>query len=544
MVSTKTILATFLLTLFSLSTLAVGNPAAAKGGMFKYNLGMGPTTLNPLSSTDAYASSVQAYIIEGLADRNADTYEWQPVLASSWEISEDGTTYTFTIRDGVTWHDGKPLTVEDVKFSFDAIVDPDNKYKTAHQKPYYENIASATIIGKNKIQFVAKKKYFKNFDVVAGLAILPKHIYENPSKKQKKKLNKTLVGTGPYILTKYKRGKNLTLTRNEKWWGINDKIRAGENNFGSILMRFVKDGTVAIQRLQKGDLDFNSLTVEEYQKKTSGPKWGKSVFKVKTQNKAPTGYGFIGWNLNNDLFKEKDVRVALYHLLDRDKMIKKFRFGMSLPATGPIYRQSIYANSDVKPILFDPKKALKLLRKQGWADTNKDGILDKMINGKRVNMSFTILEPNKEFVKYLTIYKEDAKRAGVDVNIKFVEWNTFIKKLDERSFEAVRLAWSGGSIDWDPKQVWHSDSAGAAGSNFISYKNPKVDKLIDEARVTLDQNARIKILKEVYKLIAEDVPYAFFFNEKYRFYGHTKRMSREKDTYKFQVGLNYWWITK
>jgi peptide/nickel transport system substrate-binding protein/microcin C transport system substrate-binding protein len=544
MISTKNFLAAILLATLSLTTLAVGNPAAVKGGTFKYNLGQGPTTLNPLSSTDAYASSVQSYIVEGLADRNADTYEWQPVLAESWEISKDGTTYTFTIREGVKWHDGKPLTVEDVKFSFDAIVHPENKYKTAHQKPYYENIKSAEIIGKNKIKFTAKKKYFKNFDVVAGLAVLPKHIYENPSKKQKKKLNKTLIGTGPYVLGKYKRGKNLTLKRNKDWWGAKDPKRAGENNFGKILMRFVKDGTVAIQRLQKGDLDFNSLSVEEYKKKTNGPKWGKSVFKVKTQNKAATGYGFIGWNLTNDLFKEKDVRVALYHLLDREKMIKKFRFGMSLPATGPIYRQSIYANSDVKPIMYNPKKALKLLRAQGWADTDKDGILDKTVNGKKMNMSFTILEPNKEFVKYLTIYKEDARKVGVDINIKFVEWNTFIKKLDERSFQAVRLAWSGGSIDWDPKQIWHSASAGAAGSNFISYKNPAVDKLIDEARVTLDQKKRIKILKKVYKMIADDVPYAFFFNEKYRFYGHTKRMSREKDTYKFQVGLNYWWIKK
>lgn len=544
MVSTKKFIAAIMLALFSLTALAVGNPSASVGGTFKYNLGQGPTTLNPLSSTDAYASSVQSYIVEGLADRNAETYEWQPVLSSKWEISKDGTSYTFTIREGVKWHDGKPLTVEDVKFSFDAIVHPDNKYKTAHLKPYYENIKSADIIGKNKIKFVAKKKYFKNFDVVAGLSILPKHIYENPSKKQKKKLNKTLIGTGAYSLGKYKRGKNLTLVRNKEWWGANEPKRAGENNFGKILMRFVKDGTVAIQRLQKGDLDFNSLTVEEYKKKTNGPKWGKTVFKVKTQNKAPTGYGFIGWNLTNDLFKSKNVRTALYHLLDREKMIKKFRFGMSLPATGPIYRQSIYANSDIKPIMYDPKKALKLFRADGWSDSDKDGVLDKMVNGKKVKMSFTILEPNKEFVKYLTIYKEDARKAGVDINIQFVEWSTFIKKLDERSFQAVRLAWSGGSIDWDPKQVWHSSSAGASGSNFISYKNPKVDKLIDEARVTLDQNKRIKILKNVYKLIADDVPYAFFFNEKYKFYGHTKRMSREKDTYKFQVGLNYWWIKK
>ncbi|ATH06656.1 peptide ABC transporter substrate-binding protein [Halobacteriovorax marinus] len=542
--TTKKFIAAFAFAVLSFSALGVGSPKAIKGGTFKYNLGQAPTTLNPLSSTDAYASSVQSYIIESLADRNPDTYEWQPLLAKSWEVSKDGTEYTFTLRDGVKWHDGKPLTIEDVKFSFDAIVDPTNKYKTAQIKPYYENIASAEVIGKNKIKFTAKKKYFGNFDVVAGLSIVPKHIYENPTEKQQKKLNKTLIGTGPYTLDGYRRGKHITLLNNKSWWGAKDPARKFEHNYGRILMRFVKDGTVAIQRLQKGDLDFNGLTVEEFERKTNGPQWGKSVFKVKTQNKAPTGYGFIGWNLKDRIFKSKKVRVALYHLLDREKMIEKFRFGMSLPATGPLYRQSIYANEKVKPVLYDPKKALKLLREDGWADTDKDGILDKVIDGQKVNLSFTILEPNQEFVKYLTIYKEDAKKAGVDINVKFVEWNTFIKKLDERSFEAVRLAWSGGSINWDPKQIWHSSSASASGSNFISYSNPKVDKLIDEARVTLDKEKRIVLLKEVYKQIAEDVPYAFFFNEKYRFYGHTDRLKREKDTYQFDLGLSYWWLKK
>lgn len=524
------------------SALSVGSPKAVKGGTFYYNLGSTPTTLNPLSSSDAYASRVQAYLLEALLERDVETYEWKPALAESYKISKDGLQYDFVLRQGVKWHDGKPLTVEDVKFSFDAIMHPENKYKTAHLKSYYENIKSVEILDKKTVRFHVKNKYFRNFDVAAGLTVVPKHIYENPSEKQKKKLNKTVVGSGPYILKSFKRGKGITLVANKDWWGRT--ARVGENNFNKIFLRFIKDSTIAISRLERGDLDFNSLTAEEYVKKTKGKSWGKKVFKVKTKNKSPKGYGFIGWNLKNPMFANKNVRKALYMLVNRQEMIEKFRYGYSLPATGPVYLQSEYANNTVKPIGFDPKGAVALLRKEGWKDSDGDMILDKMIDGRKVNLSFTILEPSKDFVKYLTIFKEDAKRAGVDVKIKYIEWNSFIKALDERKFEAVRLAWSGGSVEWDPKQVWHSSSATNMGSNFIGYSNKNVDKWIDEARFTIDKEERKKILNKVFKQIAEDYPYVFLFNDKFQFYGHTKRMGREKDTYSYGVGLGYWWITK
>ena len=520
-----------------------GNPKAPKGGIFYYHLSSAPSTLNPLSSSDYYASQVQSYVIESLAKRNIETLDWMPALAQTWAISKDGMAFTFTLREGVQWQDGKPLTIEDVKFSFDAIMDPKNTYQTAHQRPYYENIKEAKILDEKTIRFVASKKYFNNFNVLAELVIVPRHVHEKPSEKQKKKLNKTLMGTGPYILDKYKRGKSITLKANPQWWGLKDSLYKGIYNFKKIRIKFVKEETVRLQMLERQDLDFMGLTPEQYIKKTDGPHWGKDVYKVKTKNSALQGYGFIGWNLRNPLFKSRKTRKALYHLVNRDLMIEKFRYNFSIPATGPNDRSSIYTPSDVKPVKFNPKLALKLLRQDGWKDTNGDRILDKVIDGKKTKFSFTILEPRKIFEKYLTVFKEDAKKAGIDVNIKIVEWNTFIKLLNERKFEAVRLGWSSSSIDWDPKQIWHSNYA-KAGSNFIGYKNPTVDKLIDEARTIFDREKRVKILHKVFKMIAEDYPYVFFFNSDYIFYGHTKRMAREKDTYRYSIGSNYWWIKK
>ncbi|MBT6326512.1 MAG: peptide ABC transporter substrate-binding protein [Bdellovibrionales bacterium] len=522
----------------------IGSKDSSQGGTFYYNLGQAPTTLNPLSSTDGYSTRVQGYVLDSLATRDLETYEWAPALATEWTISKDGKVFEFTIREGVKWHDGKPLTAEDIKFSFDAIVHPENKYKTAHLKSYYEEIKGVEILAKNKVRFTAKRTYFKNFDVAAGLTIVPKHIYENPTKKEQKKLNKTLVGTGPYIFTEYKRGKKIILKKNENWWGKDLEYYKGYYNFKKFVMKFVKDDTIAITMTEKGQLDYISMGTEAFMKKATSKRWGKTAHKVKYENQAPKGYAFMGFNLKEPLFASKKTRRALYHLVNRKLMIEKFLFNMSAPATGPLYRQSEYANKDVKAVDYDPKKALAMLREDGWKDSDGDQILDKMIDGKKVKFSFTILEPLQDFIKYLTIFKESAKKAGIDIKVKYVEWNTFIKLLDERKFQAVRLAWGAGSADWDPKQIWHSSSIANSGSNFVGYNNPEVDKLIDNARSTMEKNKRKKILNKVFKIIANDTPYIFFFNSKYGFYGHTPKMKRVQSAFNYGVGLDTWWITK
>jgi peptide/nickel transport system substrate-binding protein/microcin C transport system substrate-binding protein len=514
-----------------------GSKDAKFGGTFYDNLGGEPTTLNPLTSTDVYASGVQAYVLETLLSRSEDTYEYTPNLAKSYTVSKDNKFFEFELRDGVTWQDGKPLTIEDVKFSFDVVFD--SKYSTAHKRPYFEGIEKAEILSPKKIRFVAKNTYFLNFSVIAGMEILPKHLYQNPS--DIKKLNKVLVGTGPYILDKYETGKKITLKANPNWWGRKDSYHMGEYNFEKIVLRFINEENISLEMLKKGELDFNSLTSEAFMKKTIGKEWDAKVVKVKAENKAPKGTGFVAWNLKNPLFDQREVRVALAHLMNRELMIQKFTYNMSMPATGPWYQQNDYASPNVKPIEFSVSKAVELFKKAGWTDSDNDQILDKTINGKKLKMSFTLLSASNDFMKYLTIYKEDAKKAGVDINIKLVEWNSFVKLLDERKFEAITLAWSG-AIEYDPKQIWHSTSAANGGSNFISYNNPKVDKMIDEARNIFEKEKRLPLMRKVYEEIAYDAPYAVFFNAKYVFYGHSKKLKKLKDTYTYDIGRVYWWI--
>jgi microcin C transport system substrate-binding protein len=519
------------------------NINAPKGGNLVVNLGAEPPTLHPITSTDGYSTQVRGLVVETLLTRNATTYEWEPQLAEKWEISKDGKTFTFFLRPQATFHDGKPVTAEDVKFSLDAIFDP--KYEAAHMIPYFDGIdrEKTQIVNPTTIKFFAKNKYYKNFDQIAGmLQILPKHIYSDVEKS--KKLNSTVVGSGPYRLDKFERGQRIILKRNEKWAGAESPNLKGYYNFDTVDFKFIKEENVQIERIKKGDLDYISLGTEAYMKKTEGEMWGKTVFKKQIENAAPKSYAFIAWNLRRDLFKDREVRQALAHLMNRDEMNKKFLYGKADLATGPVYLRSEYANPSVKPFLFDPKKAKDLLTKAGWADTDKDGALDKVVDGKKTAFKFALVYANKDSEKYWTIYKEDLKKAGIEMELKFMEWNSFIKTLDTGNFDSLALRWVGGDIDWDPKQIWHSSSAVAGGSNFINYQNPEVDKLIDEAREIMEKKPRIEKLRKAFEIIANDAPYVFLFNDKYLHYAISKRVGQPGETFEYEAGYTSWWMTK
>jgi peptide/nickel transport system substrate-binding protein/microcin C transport system substrate-binding protein len=331
------------------------------------------------------------------------------------------------------------------------------------------------------------------------------------------------------------------LRRFDDWYGFTEKQFKGYFNFERITARFVMDETQALEMLKKGDLDFTEMRADAYQLKAVGEPWGSKIVKVKYENSEPKPWYFYGWNLRHPLFKSRNVRLALTHLMDREAMVKKFMFGYSKPAAAPMWYQNASAPVGLKPLVFDPAKAQKLLKQDGWTDSDQNGILDKVIDGQRQELKFTLLHPNKDYEKYHTWFQEDLKKAGIDMEIKLMEWSTFEPLVREGKFEAMAMAWAGGDQDPDPKQVWHSSSAGG-GSNFVGYNNPEVDKMIDEARFEVNRDKRIKILRKVYEKISEDAPYTFWFNTINEFYGVSQRIGRPADALKYKLGLQSWWI--
>ncbi len=520
----------------------LGKADAPVGGTFQMHFGAEPETLNPISSTDFYSQQVYRLTLDGLFFYNMDTDEYEPGLAESYEVSRDNLIYTFKLREDAKFHDGKPVTAEDVKFTFDAIKNPE--YKAQAKLPYYENLDSVEVIDPRTVRFKFKSYYYKNLEVITSvgyIGIVPKHAYGDP----KKRMNKELVGSGAYKIETYDRGKSLLLARNPDWWGFKNPAQKGMHNFDKILIRFIKEDNLQLEMMKKGQLDYLfPFQPEAFVQKTNEAPWGTEIIKHKVENLDPKSYNYLGWNLKNPMFKDKNVRVALTHLMNRELMNEKFRFNMSYLETGPWYYSNPNADKSIKPIAFNPTKAKELLKKAGWDDKDKNGILEKTIDGQNKEFKFELLLPTRDYEKYFTIYKEDLKKAGIEMSIKILEWNALVKALDEQKFEAVTLAWAGGDVESDPKQIWHSESARAGGSNFISYSNPQVDKLIDEARVLPNKEKRKAIWKKVYRLIADDAPYVFMFSNRYVLYASSKRMQMQKPTLNYRVGYEYWWVGK
>ncbi|MEY2988867.1 MAG: hypothetical protein RJB13_2388 [Pseudomonadota bacterium] len=502
-----------------------------------------PSSLFPLTNNDGEASAVQEMFFESLADRHWDTFDWIPSLASSWEISEDGKQFTFNINKEAKFSDGTPVTSEDVKFSFDFIFM--KGVMAAHLRPYYSAIQKVDVIDSHKIKFTVGDVYYKNFDVVAGLTIFPKahymKLYEKDNSMTKAEVTRDPLGSGMWLLDKWDGNQQIIFKRNPNYWNKTEMVKTGRWNYDRHIFKIVPEDSVEFEMFRKGDLTFKGLLPKQWTKQTDGPEFQTKLVKVKAVNKAPTGYGYIGWNQKNPVLADKNVRWALSHLADLQTWIQKIDYGMAEPTVGPFSVKSEQHEPSLTPVEFSIDKARERLNAAGWSKAGADGILEK--NGQRLELTIIFPQQAKETTEpKLVDFKQKAGKVGIAINLKAIDWTTFTKLLDDRKFDGAALGWSRDS-DGDLKQIWHSESANNKGSNFISYANPEVDKLIEQHRATLDKPKRMEIARQLQKLIYEDQPYTFLTERLYTLYAHQKYVKKEKDTYAYTIGRSFWQIS-
>ncbi len=532
----KFLVSMFVLLMATVSMAAKVNTSAPQGGVMNYNFDAEPESLHPIMGGDLYSTFVHEYLFDSMCVNDSETWELTPRIAEKWEQSKDGLTFTFFLRKDAFFHNGENVTAEDVKFSYQAILEP--KHQALNLVPYFDKVKSVDVLDKHTIKFTMSEKYFGTMTTLCtNILVLPKSVYGDITKSVK--MQKEAIGSGPFKFDKYDKGQMIVLKKFDKWYGDKTPQWKGYFNFAQINFRFTKDDNILIERLKKGDIDFARLSSESFKKATGG-NFGKTVFANKVENSEPKSLAFIGYNLQKEIFKDKNTRIALAHLVNRELMIKKFFSGWNYLATSPAYVKSEQAPPNA-PLLFDTKKAQELLAKAGWADSDKNGTLDKTVNGQKVDFKVSFIYANKDSEKYWTIFKEDAKKAGVDIDLKFLEWNSFIKSIDSRSFDMMAMAWGGGDVESDPKQIWHSTSNGKGGSNYVNYNNPEVDKLIDQGRGELDKEKRTELFKKAYGIIADDAPYIFLWNRKFDYYAISNKVQKPADTFKYNFGYRSWW---
>ena len=518
----------------------IGSERARKGGTFRYNIRAAPVTLNPLTAHDNYSLVAMRWMVESLLNRHEDTYEWVPHLAEKYEVSRDLTVLTFDLRKGVKFHDGSEMTADDVEFSFKVF--KLGLYDTLAESTELENLDKIEVLDKYKIRFTMKRPNFDNLSKIAMRPILPKAVYGK--KENVKQMNKTVVGTGPYRLKEYQVGHRLVLDANKDWWGRSVPFFKNKFNFAQIIARFALEQEVLLLMLEKGEFDYADIAQASYSKRTKAPPWGKTVLAKQTRYAAVfTQQQACFWNLRLPVFRGRDTRRALQLLFNRQWINEKTRDGTAVLATGPWHRLSEYADPTLKPDGYDPQEAARLLKKDGWADADKDGALEKTIDGKKTDFKFTVLIPLRNLEGPMTTYQEDLKKLGIKLEILFADWTLFMKRLDAHDFEAyiVGRGWPN-VVDFNPKALFLSKNAVKGGDNPIGFQNTKVDELLEKAEVEMDRAKRIEILRQVYRIMAEEHAHLFWFSEPEFYYAHSSRVKMEKPFYKYLQGLDYWWI--
>jgi peptide/nickel transport system substrate-binding protein len=517
--------AVFLTALFSLSHADGESPA--DGDWLIRNLGAEPATLNPITATDAAASTIGDYIYESLLKRDEKTLGLVPVLADSWDISEDHLTYTFHLKRNISWQDGQPFTSRDVRHSFDRIMDP--KVDAAHLRNYYQDIEKFEVLDDYTVRFHYRMPFFLALEFCGGIPIVPSHLFQETDDFNEHPIGRHPIGMGPYQFLKWSTGEEIVLVRNEKYWGVKPHLKR-------IVFKVISDSTVALQVLKQGALDLMSLRPIQWMKQTQNKRFQEDYQKLKYYQPS---YNYIGWNLIKPVFSDRLVRRAMTMLVPRETILEKVFFGLGKVISGPFYINSPDYNHNIKPLSYDPAAAVALLKSAGWVDHDGDWILDK--DGVPFVFEFLISAGSKPAEIVATVLQENLREVGIRMGIRKLEWAVFVERIRSHDFDSCFLGWSLG-WESDQYQVWHSSQAENKGSNFISFKNEEADRIIVEARREFDPERRHKLYHRFHEIIHEEQPYTFLFTLEALV--AVSRRFQNVNVYPMGLAPREWWVPK
>ncbi|NOZ23411.1 MAG: peptide-binding protein [Planctomycetes bacterium] len=411
------------------------------------------------------------------------------IVRSETTLFDNEPVITFKLHKNVRWHDGKPFTSADVKFTYDKLMD--EKTQTVRRSDY--ELVKRVDTPDPYTVIVTYKKPFSPCLSTWQMGIIPKHILENQDINTSP-FNRNPVGTGPFKFDEWISDVRVTVVANKDYF-------RGRPQLDRISWRVIPEAQLRMLEFQMEGVDYDGAQPHEFARLSKNPRF-------KLYERFYPGYTYIGWNEKREMFKDKRVRTALTYAINREDIVKYVLYGLGVISTGPYAPGVWYYNPNVKPLPYDPEKAKALLAEAGWRDTDGDGILDK--NGKKFEFDLITNNGNPQRRDVAVLAQEQLKAVGIKANIYMYEWSVFIsQKIDKRDFDACVLGWSLG-YEPDLYQLWHSSQI-EKGLNFCAYSNPEVDRLIEEGRTEFDRKAQKKIFFQIHKQIAADQPYTFLY---------------------------------
>lgn len=498
------------------------------------------TNIIPGLNHDVTAQYVAAFIWEPLNGVDSRSNELVAGLASLPEISEDHLTYTYVINPKAKFSDGKPLTGDDVIFSFKTTMNP-MQVETSSLKNYLNPIDSIGFVGgdKMKIAFYMNEPYFQNDRVLGGgfVKIMPKHIFDpngltdkmewkdiksgNPSNKaifeeQAKQFAapdhardpKYLIGSGAYLFGEWRTNDRIILKLDKNYWGKD--VPWLEAYPEEIIMKTITDQNAAVTALKAKELDLLDIVPSPLFVQIDTV---KSPF-IKKDTVYYNSRTFIQWNAERPLFSDKRVRQALSHLVNRDQIIKEVMKGLARPVNSPINFTQPFHDASLPTVAYDIDKAKQLLTEAGWSDSDGDGVLDKMINGKKTPFAFYFMNPsgNKVTEQIALVVSESMRKVGINADITALEWSLWVENTRTHKFDAAISNMGGNASEDDPYQLFHSSQAKNKGSNTYSFINAEADKLLEMNRVEFDKSKREQYMKRFQQIVYDERPITFLWS--------------------------------
>lgn len=453
-----------------------------------------PSVLIPVLAGDASSHEVAGLIFNGLVKYDTDLSVIGD-LAERWDVSPDGLTITFHLRRGVKWTDDAEFTADDVMFGYKTIID--EKTPTAYKEDFLQ-VSKAEVLDRYTFRVHYKKPFAPALTSWGMLPVLPRHLLEGKD-ITKSELKRKPVGMGPYILQEWVPGQKLVLKSNPDYF-------EGRPYIDSYIYRIVPDNATLFLELQSGSIDFMGLSPLQYAKQTETGFFHREFRKFRYPAFA---YTYMGFNLKHPIFSNKKVRQAIAYAIDKKEIVDVVLFGLGNVSTGPYVPNTWPYNPQVRTYAYDPQRALGMLKEEGWIYSEKDGVLRK--NGKPFEFTIYTNMGNESRMKAATVIQWRLQKVGIKVNIRTLEWSTFINEfIDKRRFEAVVLGWQIG-LDPDQYDIWHSSKTREKEFNFVSYSNKEVDDLLEKGRRTFSIIERKRAYVRIQEILAEDVPYIFLY---------------------------------
>jgi peptide/nickel transport system substrate-binding protein len=449
-----------------------------------------PNNLDPRLANDETSSRIGQLVFSSLTDLG-DDLRARPTLAERIE-NPDPLTWIVRLRRGVKFHDGHELTSEDVVFTFGKLLDPVfvSPYKGA-----YRMLASVRALDSHAVEFKLKEPFVTFAEQLTTPPVVPAHVGVIPADRADS-LSSHPVGTGPYRFVRYDTDDRIVLA------AFADYFEGPPSNAG-VVLKIVPDDTIRGLELRKGSVDMviNQLPPDIVHQFEKGGE-------LQVTRSVGLDFMYVGLNMRHPVLSDKRVRHAIGYAINRQAIVDHLRRGLARVARGPLIPPQVWAfEPDVHQFVYDPARAGRLLDEAGYRDPDGDGPMPRL----RLSLKVSNVE---EFVLQATVIQQDLRRVGIDLDVRSYEFATFFADVIKGNIQLYAMQWVGGAVA-DPdmlRRVFHSQQVPPSGFNRGHYSNPEVDRLLDLASRSLDQEERRKYFSGVQKLVAEDAPYIPLWN--------------------------------